>query len=256
MRQIKQYLAAGTIILGCLIGPAANAEGVAPVLGDLALGKADAPVTVIEYASLTCPHCAHFAIETFDKVKAAYIDTGKVKWIYRDFPLDEMALRAAMMARCGGADRYYGFVDIIFKQQQSWATQKDPLQALAQLGRLGGIGDTEFKACMTNQQVENAVLQSSLNAKKEFDVDSTPSFIVNGKKQSGALDFDAFSKVIDALLPTAAAAPVASNAPANPGAPAAPTADNGKTTWIIGAGIVIVVLVAAGVLFARRKSAG
>jgi len=237
MRQINQYLAALLIIAAGTFAtlpalaqtpqapPATPAPpaGVAPVLEDIPLGKADAPVTIIEYASLTCPHCAHFANDIFDKVKAAYIDTGKVKWIYRDFPLDEVALRAAMMARCGGAEHYYGFIELIFRQQQHWIQEKDPLQALADLGRLGGITPEQFKACMSNQVVENAVLQSRVNAQKQFDVDSTPTFIINGEKHAGALEFPDFSKVVDALLPAAQAAPGAPAAPSAPSTPAAST---------------------------------
>jgi protein-disulfide isomerase len=266
MRQIKQYLAGALLFAGCLLGAAAARADVAPVMSDVTLGKADAPVTVIEYASLTCPHCAHFANDTFDKVKAAYIDTGKVKWIYRDFPLDEMALRAAMMARCGGADRYYGFIELIFKQQLHWVTDKDPLQALAQLGRFGGMSEEQFKACMANKDVENAVLQSRVNAQKEYGVDSTPTFIINGEKQAGALEFDDFAKAVDALLPAAAAKPSAPPAP-SPSAPASappapksgsdapPAAGMSSTTWIVGGIVVVVILIGGIAWFTRRKSA-
>ena len=264
MRQIKQYVASALLFAGCLLGAVAAARAdVAPVLSDVALGKADAPGTVIEYASLTCPHCAHFANDTFDKVKAAYIDTGKVKWIYRDFPLDEMALRAAMMARCGGADRYYGFIELIFKQQLHWVTDKDPLQALAQLGRFGGMSEDQFKACMANKEVENAVLQSRVNAQKEFDVDNTPSFIINGKKEAGAMEFDDFAKTVDALLPTSTATPSAPAAPAaQPSTPAPksnadppPAASMSSTTWVVGGIVVVVVLIGGVARFTRSKSA-
>jgi protein-disulfide isomerase len=255
---MKQYVAGALIAVGTLFGAAvAAAQSVAPVMDDLPLGKADAPVTVIEYASLTCPHCAHFANETFDKVKTAYIDTGKVKWIFRDFPLDEIALRASMMARCGGADRYYGFIELIFKQQQHWVTEKDPLQALAELGRFGGMSEDQFKACMNNKPIETAVLQSRLNAQKEFNVDSTPTFIVNGTKQTGAMEFVDFAKAVDPLLPAGAtpSAPAAPNPP--PATPPAPNATtNGSSTWIV-IGTVVVVALIGGVLYLmRRKSAG
>jgi protein-disulfide isomerase len=264
MRQLKQHLAGLVVALSSLGAASAMAQGVAPVLADVPLGKADAPVTVIEYASFTCPHCAHFANETFDQVKAAYIDTGKVKWIYRDFPLDEIATRASQLARCGGADRYYGFVATLFRQQLTWATQQDPLKGLAQIGKLGGISDLEFNACMNDQQVENAVLQSRLDAQKQYDVNSTPTFIINGKKYPGALPIEDLSKILDALLPASAqaapAAPPAASAPsaAAPSTPAAPTtpmaSDSSTMTWIIGGIVVLVAIAGAGVMLMRRKS--
>jgi protein-disulfide isomerase len=259
MQQMKQYVAGLLIAAGRLFGAVmAQAADIAPVLDDLPLGKTDAPITVIEYASLTCPHCAHFANETFDKVKTAYIDTGKVKWIFRDFPLDEIALRAAMMARCGGADRYYGFIEIIFKQQQHWATEKDPLQALAQLGRFGGMSEDQFKACMSNQPVESAVLQSRVNAQKQFDVDSTPSFIINGTKQTGAMEYADFAKAVDALLPPAGpAVPAPPSTPAPQGAatpPAAAATSKDTSIWIVVGTVVVVALVGGVLLFMRRTS--
>jgi protein-disulfide isomerase len=195
------------LILACLLlayavagSVPAAAQAVSPVMQDLPLGKDDAPVTVIEYASLTCPHCADFMNNTFPQIKSAYIDTGKVKWIYRDFPLDQVALRAAMLARCAGPDRYYAFIETLFRQQKVWVAQKDPLQGIAAVGRLGGISAEQFGACMKNKPVEDAALQNELDAEKQFGVDSTPSFIINGQKHAGELSLADFSALVDPLL--------------------------------------------------------
>ena len=195
------------LILACLLlayavagSVPAAAQAVSPVLQDLPLGKDDAPVTVIEYASLTCPHCADFMNNSFGRIKTAYIDTGKVKWIYRDFPLDQVALRAAMLARCAGPDHYYAFIETLFRQQTVWIAQKDPLQGIAAVGRLGGISADQFDACMKNKDVENAALQNELDAQKQFGVDSTPTFLINGTKHAGELSLAEFGALVDPLL--------------------------------------------------------
>jgi protein-disulfide isomerase len=197
---LASLLLAFALLGGLAAASAPAAAQVAPVMQDLPLGKEDAPVTVIEYASLTCPHCADFMNNAFDQIKTAYIDTGKVKWIYRDFPLDQVALRAAMLARCAGPDRYYAFVETLFKQQKVWVQQKDPLQGIAAVGRLGGITQEQFDACMKNKDVENAALQNELDAQKQFGVDSTPTFIINGTKHAGELSLADFSALVDPLL--------------------------------------------------------
>src|SRR5262249_57342023 len=117
---------------GALSGGAALAQGNAPTVSpdDRILGKPDAPITIVEYASLTCPHCAAFERDTLPKLKTQYIDTGKVKLIYRDFPLDSRATLAAMIARCAPRDRYFGFVDAFFRSQDQWARSEDPVRSL------------------------------------------------------------------------------------------------------------------------------
>jgi protein-disulfide isomerase len=199
---IRSALILACLLVACAVAGAAPAaaQAVSPVMQDVPLGKDDAPVTVIEYASLTCPHCAEFMNTAFDQIKTAYIDTGKVKWIYRDFPLDQVALRAAMLARCAGPDRYYAFIETLFRQQKVWVTQKDPVQGIAAVGRLGGISADQFDACMKNKPVEDAALQNELDAEKQFGVDSTPSFIINGTKHAGELSLADFAAIVDPLL--------------------------------------------------------
>src|ERR1700732_250776 len=166
---------------------------------DPILGKADAPITIIEYASLTCPHCAHFTVDVLPKLKEKWIDTGKAKLILRDFPLDEPALRAAMVARCAPPDKFYPLVDTFFSQQEQWVTARDYRAALEKLAKLGGIGDKQFKACSEDKKLEDQVAQSRLTAAQQLGVNSTPSFFINGQKFEGAPTFEAFDQLLSGL---------------------------------------------------------
>jgi len=204
MRNIWLFLAALILSAPILGGaPPALAQEQTPqqTPEDRVLGKADAPITIFEYASLTCPHCAAFDRETLPKVKENWIDTGKAKLIFRDFPLDGLALRAAMLARCAPPDRFYGFIDTLFQSQQTWEHAKDPMEALEHIARLGGMTEEQFKSCMKNEQVSNAVVGSETLAQKEYGVNSTPTFFINGTKIEGAQPYDAFDKALTAALP-------------------------------------------------------
>ncbi len=204
MRNIWLFLAALILSAPILGGaPPALAQEQTPqqTPEDRVLGKADAPITIFEYASLTCPHCAAFDRETLPKVKENWIDTGKAKLIFRDFPLDGLALRAAMLARCAPPDRFYGFIDTLFQSQQTWEHAKDPIEALEHIARLGGMTEDQFKSCMKNEQVSNAVVGSETLAQKEYGVNSTPTFFINGTKLEGAQPYDAFDKALTAALP-------------------------------------------------------
>jgi protein-disulfide isomerase len=182
--------------------PPAAAQGnlLALTPEDRILGKSDAPITIVEYASLTCPHCAHFAVEVLPKLKEKWIDTGKAKLVLRDYPLDEPALRAAMIARCAPPDKFYAFVDTFFQDQQQWVLAKDYKAALARLALLGGMKKADFEACLANKSVEDKVLQSRLAATQQLGVNSTPTFFINGTKFDGAPEED----TLDAALSRAA----------------------------------------------------
>jgi len=162
---------------------------------DRILGSLEAPITIVEYASLTCPHCAHFANDVLPEIKKAWIDTGKAKLVLRDFPLDEPALRAAMITRCAPPDRYYAFADTFFAAQEKWVRSTDYREALARLAKLGGMGKEEFDATA----LENKIVEGRLKATQELDVNSTPTFFVNGSKLAGAPTLEEFEKLLSSL---------------------------------------------------------
>jgi len=168
---------------------------------DMVLGSKDAPVTIVEYASLTCPHCARFEIDTLPRLQTAYIDPGKVRFVFRDFPLDPLALRAAMLAHCAGADRYFGFLQVLFQNQSDWDQAPDPEAALAGIAKLGGIGKEQFDRCMADESLSKRVIQSRHDAEKSLSIESTPTFFINGTKVSGSQPFEAFEEIINPMLP-------------------------------------------------------
>jgi protein-disulfide isomerase len=171
---------------------------------DMILGAANAPITIIEYASMTCPHCATFHVNTLPQVKANYIDKGLVKFIFREFPLDAMALRASMIARCAGPERYFSFVEVLFRQQDNWAargaTGEQIVANLKRLAKLGGMSEETSDACLKNQDVQNTVLAVALGGERDFNVRSTPTLIINGKAHSGGISYDEIDKVLKPLI--------------------------------------------------------
>ncbi|MCS0503014.1 DsbA family protein [Ancylobacter mangrovi] len=169
-------------------------------LPDLVLGKADAPVTIVEYASMTCGHCAHFHETTYPVLKEKYIDTGKVKFILREFPLDIVAKAAFMLARCAGPDKYYPMVDTLFETQKSWAFTNNPAQALLTIAKQGGMTEEQFNACLNDKKLAGEVDQVAERGSKEFGIDATPTFFINGKKISGAISPDELDKELEPLL--------------------------------------------------------
>jgi protein-disulfide isomerase len=172
---------------------------VPPPLGDRVLGKDDAPVTVIEYASMTCPHCAHFAETTYPELKKRYIDTGKVKYIFREFPLDPLAAGASMLARCADKEQFYPLLETLFQQQRKWAVEK-PIPHLMAIAKQAGMSEQKFNACLSDQKMLDAMQVEQKRATEKFGVNSTPTLFVNGKKVVGGVTIDDLAKVIDPLL--------------------------------------------------------
>jgi len=162
-------------------------------LGDQVLGAADAPVTLIEYASMTCPHCAHFHETTYPEMKKKYIDTGKLRFIFREFPLDPLALAGSMLARCSGNDKFFPLVETLFAQQKTWVTQK-PLQPLMAIARQAGFTQQSFDQCLANQQVQNGLEEQRQRAMQKLNVQSTPTFFINGKLVRGSLTMEELDK--------------------------------------------------------------
>jgi protein-disulfide isomerase len=180
--------------------PDAQELAIAGPLGDKVEGKADAPVTIIEYASTTCGHCATFALETFPKLKSEYIDTGKVRFILREFPLDPLSAAGFMIARCAPEDKYFAAVDLLFKEQKQWAYSDKPVEGLQNLVKQIGFTQQSFEACLTNQELLDGVNAVRQRAAEKFGVNSTPTFFINGKIQRGALSFENLKKILDPLV--------------------------------------------------------
>jgi protein-disulfide isomerase len=167
--------------------------------GDVMIGSDKAPVTIIEYASMTCPHCAHFSETTFPELQKRYIDTGKVRFTLRAFPLDALSAAGFMLARCGGKDKYMPIVETLFAKQQDWIV-KEPLPPLKDIAKQFGIGESEFNECLANQKLLDAIQAVRDHAAQKLGVNSTPTFFVNGKKLVGAVSIDDMAKEIDPYL--------------------------------------------------------
>ncbi|MFL6797442.1 MAG: DsbA family protein [Xanthobacteraceae bacterium] len=168
-------------------------------LGDEELGSADAPVTIIEYASMTCPHCAHFHETVFPELKKNYIDTGKVRFIFREFPLDPIAAGASALARCAGKDKYFPMIDTFFSQQREWAVQR-PLEPMFAIARQAGFTRQSFDECLQNQRVLQAIEETRTRAAERFEVQSTPTFFINGKIFRGVMTAEELDKQLAPYL--------------------------------------------------------
>ena len=201
---LNRTLRAAVLAASCLFSGAAIAQ--TPTVPQTAtapraLGSPDAPVEVIEYASLTCHHCATFHNEVLAQVKKELIDTGKVRLVYRDFPLDRIALEAAILARCVAPERYFPVLSVLFSKQEDWSHGKDPVEALARIGALAGLSRPAYDACRADKALQDSVVQSRLEGEQKHGVESTPSFVIGGKTYKGVLPIDEFKKAVEPLLP-------------------------------------------------------
>lgn len=196
LKAVKFLAGAFLIALGVSVTQQAQAtEWKEHVLGD-----ENAPVTMIEYASLTCPHCAAFHNEALPEIKEKLIDTGKLKLIYRDYPLDGVALRAAAIAQCAGEDRYFGVLGLLFKSQMTWARSDDPIGAIKEVVRFGGMTGDAVDACIADQELIDGIVGSRMTGEQEFNVSSTPSFILDGETIQGARDAEFFIEKVEDLI--------------------------------------------------------
>ncbi|HEU5047027.1 MAG TPA: DsbA family protein [Rickettsiales bacterium] len=167
---------------------------------DITIGKKNAPVTIVEYASLSCPHCAHFFTDTYPALKEKYIDTGKARLVYRDYPLNAPALKAAQLVHCVEPDRRHEFVEVLFKMQSKWAYNMDYMDALANIAALGGVEKAKFDQCTSDTATENALIAIEKQAADEYKVNSTPTFFINGKEYQGDRNIDGMGKAIEGAL--------------------------------------------------------
>jgi protein-disulfide isomerase len=189
----------GLVLLLALGAPTA-ARSSDVVLDERVLGADDAPVTMIEFSSLTCPHCAEFHTETLPKIKEQYVTPGKVRLVYRDFPLDPLAMAAAMLPHCAGSERYFGLLEALFRSQATWARSPEPAKELERLSRFAGLSPTAFQECLNNQELLQAIQQRAEAARGEYNITSTPTFVINSQKIVGARSFEEFQKVIEQQL--------------------------------------------------------
>jgi len=167
---------------------------------DHVMGSKDAKVTLVEYASLTCPHCAALNTEVLPRIKKEYVETGKVRYVYRDFPLDQLALAASVLARCAGPDRYFGFIDVLFASQGNWVPSNDPSRALEQVGKLGGVTPEQYGACRKDESLQTKVLEQRMTGEKTFQINATPTLIVNGDKYARGMTYEELKAVLDEHL--------------------------------------------------------
>ncbi|MGE0855975.1 MAG: DsbA family protein [Hyphomicrobiaceae bacterium] len=190
--------------------PAAHAERDVPVedqktpaegLDDVALGPVDAKVVIVEYASLTCGHCGRFHREVFPELKKKYIDTGKIRFIMREFPLDNLAAAAAMLARCVDKSKTYDLLDVLFEKQADWAyAQGNPVPKLFEIAKQAGFTQESFEKCLTDQPLLDKINAQRSRGSEQFGVSATPTFFINGKRLTAGPSMEAFSAAIDPQL--------------------------------------------------------
>lgn len=181
---MQRILVGFVLALSLVVGRLSVAD-IAPLQEALApkvMGNPQAQVTLTEFASLTCPHCADFHQNYLPAIKKDFIDTGKVKLVFNDFPLDRLAYVAAMLPRCAGEKRYFGFLEVLFRNQQTWAWAQSPRDPLLNIARLGGISEADFDACLNNKELLAGMEKSARQATIDHNVESTPTFLINGKK--------------------------------------------------------------------------
>ena len=170
-------------------------------LGEQAQGDAKAPVTLIEYAAVTCPHCSDFFLHQFPEIKSKYIDTGKVHFIFREFPLNALDVAGFMLARCAGDNKYFPIVDTLFEKQREWVVQK-PIEPLMAIAKQAGFTQQSFEACINDKEALAKVQQVRDRASDKFKVKATPTFFINGERREGGLSIEELDKILEPYLKT------------------------------------------------------
>ena len=197
---MRKLVAVLVLVAALLPFTAAALPTTEAMLAERSLGSPQAKVTVVEYSSLTCPHCAEFHRDILPQIQAEYIDKGMVRWVFRDFPLDGRAMGAAMVARCVPPDRYFGFIDMLFRDQQAWARGNDPLADLKVRAQLAGLAAADVDACLADKALLQGIQTRAQEAQKQDGIDSTPSFRMNGQKIAAGHSFAEFKAAIDPAL--------------------------------------------------------
>ncbi len=179
-------------------GEVADSDG--PVYREMIYGDPAAPVTIVEYASLTCSHCASFHNTVLPELKKTYIDTGKVRLVFRDFPLDGLAMAGAMLARCADGDRGQALLNVMFRQQGTWVMSESPIEPLTSYAKLAGLNEDDVNACLENQNIMNAIREGQEAATNQFKIASTPTFFIEDVKIEGNRGFDYMAEIIEEKL--------------------------------------------------------
>jgi protein-disulfide isomerase len=178
--------------------PTTPLPAMSAMLSEKVLGSPTAPVTMIEYSSLTCSHCGDFHIVTFPLIKTAYIDTGRVRFVYRDFPLNEPAIVAGMVARCSG-DRYFTALDALFSSQAAWASAADYTGGIKKVVAALGMTSNDVDACLASTELRSGILSIMQGGAQDYGINATPSFVINGQKVVGALSYAEFSAILQSF---------------------------------------------------------
>ena len=202
----RRTLIRGAIALAGMTGLARAGLGAVDVaklnepspIGEMTMGPDNAKVTIIEYASASCPHCANFYKTTFQELKKQYIDTGKIRFVFREFPHNDAGLAAFMIARCAPKDKYFPLVDTYFETQDSWL--ENPAEGLFKIAQLAGFTKASFDACLKNEEIAKGIIAVRDKAESEFGVTGVPTFFINGKILNGEATFDQFKTIIDPQL--------------------------------------------------------
>lgn len=186
-----------------IVSPAAAQDADSSGIADLVLGDADAPIELIEYASYTCPHCATFHTAVFEPLKKDYIDTGKVKFVYREVYFDKFGLWASMVARCGGEMRYFGVQKMLFDEQAEWlAGGKDTMEIVENLRKIGkraGLTDENLDACLNDGEMAEQLYAKFTKEVEEYDINATPTLVIDGEKHSN-MSYADLKEILDAKL--------------------------------------------------------
>ncbi len=202
----RRALAAGLAAALALAAPMAAAEdgaaseGAARVTGDVPLGDPEAPVTVVEYLSLTCPHCAAFHIDTWPEIKAKYVETGQVRFVIREVYFDRYGLWASMLARCGGEGAYHPMIDAYLERQAEWTGAEDIPAALQRIARMNGLSGEKMRACLQDREFAEGLVARYQETTAEDGIRSTPSFVIDGRVHTGNMSVEEFSRLIETAL--------------------------------------------------------
>lgn len=185
------------VVLMLAAGPVRAADEALP---ERALGSPDAPLVVHEYSSLTCGHCANFHTDVLPRLRQEFIDTGKVRWVYHDYPIGPLAQAAALIGRCLPERSYFTYINAVFKSQQGWMSAADPLARLSGYARLAGLAPEDLKSCLNNEELFGALMAVSDRASAQWGIDGTPAFVIDGTVHNGNQGYDYFARVLNTLL--------------------------------------------------------